>query len=300
MGSTGWPTNWRRFRNGDFTAIIYFSGHGYVEADDIYLIPYDLNLRRTRTSAIRASDFADVVARLTPRRLLSVSPPLSRGLVWVLSRRRRCRRHCSAAISRALFPPEAKSLAADRLAGGAGRAVLRSCQPASPRARRRPHTLHFSPHPEAALGHAQPSGGAAEAPVSTWPSSPRRPAKCAGTAEPSRTPSHSSGDWHSPGCAGAWRRRARQGGRRRPIHSRRCSIGAPMPLVVSWQPPSAVRAPLPRPAATPSANVRPRSVATTAAPSSAARRSSATTTTTTGRWPAAAPRAGTPSPAGRR
>ncbi|MBL8425264.1 MAG: SUMF1/EgtB/PvdO family nonheme iron enzyme [Candidatus Accumulibacter phosphatis] len=154
--------------DGDSTAIIYFSGHGYVEGNEHYLIPYDLNLRRTRTSAIRASDFADVVARLTPRRLLVVLDCCHAAGMGVKQAAPVPAAFASAAIPPALFPLEAKSLAADRLAGGAGRAVLSSCQPGESSyvradGRMSIFTFHLI---EALTGHAQPSGGAPEVLVS--------------------------------------------------------------------------------------------------------------------------------------
>jgi hypothetical protein len=59
--------------DGDSTAILYFSGHGHVEGDEHYLIPYDLNLRRMRSSAIRAD-------RLCRRgRATDAAPPARRS-----------------------------------------------------------------------------------------------------------------------------------------------------------------------------------------------------------------------------
>ena len=54
----------------DATAIVYFSGHGHEQDGEYFLIPYDLERRRMRSSAIAAADFAADVAALAPRRLL--------------------------------------------------------------------------------------------------------------------------------------------------------------------------------------------------------------------------------------
>ncbi|MBL8425261.1 MAG: caspase family protein [Candidatus Accumulibacter phosphatis] len=56
--------------DGNATAIVYFSGHGHVEDGEHFLIPYDFQRRRMRSSALAAADFAADVAALAPRRLL--------------------------------------------------------------------------------------------------------------------------------------------------------------------------------------------------------------------------------------
>ena len=133
---------------------------------DSYLIPYDLNLRRMRSSAIRAADFADAVAQLTPRRLLVVLDCCHAAGMAV--KQAAPAPFASAAIPPALFRTEAKSLAAGRLASGAGRAVLSSCQPGEHSYLRADgHMSIFTFHLiEALTGHAQPSGGAPEVLVS--------------------------------------------------------------------------------------------------------------------------------------
>ena len=152
--------------DGDSTAILYFSCHGHVEGGEHYLIPYDLNLRWLRSSAIRAADFADAVAQLTPRRLLVVLDCCHAAGMAV--KQAAPAPFVSAAIPPALFLPEAKSLAAGRLARGAGRAVLSSCQPGERSYLRADgHMSLFTYHLiEALTGHAQPSGGAPEVLVS--------------------------------------------------------------------------------------------------------------------------------------
>lgn len=113
----------------DATAIVYFSGHGHVEGGEHYLIPYDLNLRRMRSSALRATDFADAVAQLTPRRLLVVLDCCHAAGMVVKDAAPASAAFAGTAIPPALFLPEGESLAAGLLASGAGRAVLSSCQP---------------------------------------------------------------------------------------------------------------------------------------------------------------------------
>ncbi len=149
--------------DGDSTAIIYFSGHGHVEGDEHYLIPYDLNLRRMRSSAIRAADFADAVAQLTPRRLLVVLDCCHAAGMAV----KEAAPFASAAIPPTLFPPAGKSLATP-LAQGEGRAVLSSCRPGQlsylrADGRMSIFTYHLI---EALSGHAPGVGGATEVLVS--------------------------------------------------------------------------------------------------------------------------------------
>jgi hypothetical protein len=168
--------------DGDSTAILYFSGHGHVEGDEHYLIPYDLNLRRMRSSAIRATDFADAVAKLTPRRLLVVLDCCHAAGMGVKQAAPVPAPFASAAIPPALFLPQAKSPAAGRLAG---RAVLSSCQPGESSYLRADGRMSiFSYHLiEALTGHAQPSGGAREVLVSDLASYLQRAVRQSARAE---------------------------------------------------------------------------------------------------------------------
>jgi hypothetical protein len=138
----------------------------------------------------------------------------------------------SAAIPPALFLPEAKSLAAGRLASGAGRAVLSSCQPGESSylradGRMSIFTFHLI---EALTGHAQPSGGARGAGFrpdrATFSAHVRQSALAQHGAEQNPVPQP---DRQLPGRAGAWRRRARQG-----AGGARSRL-APLPPAVSWQ-----------------------------------------------------------------
>ncbi|MFZ6029445.1 MAG: caspase family protein [Chloroflexota bacterium] len=60
--------------DGNATAVIYYSGHGWCEqkSQAYYLIPYDVNLQRLRLTALRADDFAASISDIQPRRLLVV------------------------------------------------------------------------------------------------------------------------------------------------------------------------------------------------------------------------------------
>ncbi|MEF8759726.1 MAG: caspase family protein [Candidatus Accumulibacter sp. UW25] len=113
--------------DGD-SAILYFSGHGHVEGGEHYLIPYDLNLRRIRSSAIRAADFADAVAQLTPRRLLVVLDCCHAAGMAI--KNAAPAPFAGAAIPPALFLPEGKSP---------------GCRPCSPAAQGAPCSVRASP-----------------------------------------------------------------------------------------------------------------------------------------------------------
>ena len=153
--------------DGDSTAMIYFSGHGHVDGGEHYLIPCDLNLRRLRSSAIRAADFADAVAQLTPRRLLVVLDCCHAAGMAVKGADAGPAPFAGAALPPALFLPTGKSPGAGP-GSGEGRAVLSSCKPAEYSYLRADGRMSlFSFHLiEALTGHAQPSGGAAEVLVS--------------------------------------------------------------------------------------------------------------------------------------
>jgi formylglycine-generating enzyme required for sulfatase activity len=152
--------------DGDSTAIIYFSGHGHVDGGEHYLIPCDLNLRRLRSSAIRAADFADAVAQLTPRRLLVVLDCCHAAGMAIKGAA--AAPFAGATLPPALFLPAGKSPGAGLLADGKGRAVLSSCKPDESSwlradGRMSIFTFHLI---EALTGHAQPSDGAPEVLVS--------------------------------------------------------------------------------------------------------------------------------------
>ncbi|MCM8611762.1 caspase family protein [Accumulibacter sp.] len=150
----------------DTTAIIYFSGHGHVDGDEHYLIPYDLDGRHVATSSIRGAEFAEAVARLTPRRLLVVLDCCHAAGTWVKGTGNALP-ISSEAVPPALFLPGGKSLGSV-VAMGEGRAVLSSCgRKQFSYVRRDGQMSLFTYHLiEALTGHAQPQGGAREVLVS--------------------------------------------------------------------------------------------------------------------------------------
>lgn len=152
--------------DGNATAIVYFSGHGHVEDGEHFLIPYDFQRRRMRSSALAAADFAADVEALEPRRLLVLLDCCHAGGMAVKGTLAATALH-SAALPPTLFLPAGKSLAAP-LAEGEGRAVLSSCRPGQlsylrADGRMSIFTYHLI---EALSGHARPAGGATEVLVS--------------------------------------------------------------------------------------------------------------------------------------
>lgn len=159
---------------GDATAVIYYTGHGHVEAGSYFLIPYDVNLNRIKTSAIRAEDLAADIAALRPRRLL-VALDCCHAAGMDLKDLSGAPAVHSAAVPPALFMQgeqgvsgltEGKGFAA--LALGAGRAVLSSSQASEKSYLRKDRKMSiFTYHLiEALTGHAQPQAGATEVLVS--------------------------------------------------------------------------------------------------------------------------------------
>lgn len=152
--------------DGNATAIVYFSGHGHVEDGEHFLIPYDFQRRRMRSSALAAADFAADVADLAPRRLLVLLDCCHAGGMAVKDTLTATALR-SAALPPTLFLPGGKSLAAP-LAEGEGRGVLSSCRPGQlsylrADGRMSIFTYHLI---EALSGHARPAGGATEVLVS--------------------------------------------------------------------------------------------------------------------------------------
>jgi hypothetical protein len=158
--------------SGDATAVIYYTGHGHVEDGGYFLIPYDINLNRIKTSAIRAEDFAADAAALKPRRLLVILDCCHAAGMEV--------KHLGlplnpAAVPAAQFMQSEKGASAEEgakgleaLAQGSGRAVLSSSQKAEKSWVRRDGAMSiFTFHLiEALTGHAQPAEGATEVLVS--------------------------------------------------------------------------------------------------------------------------------------
>jgi uncharacterized caspase-like protein len=157
----------------DATAVLYYTGHGWrdeaVQPHGYYLLPCDVEEDALRSSALRAGDFAEAVAALNPRRLLVLLDCCHAGGMEVKGLE-------AAGYVGAAFPSElllvgeaavsatdgAKGL--DRLAQGAGRAVLSSSQGHQPSYLRRDRAMSiFTYHVvEALTGHAQPAWGATE------------------------------------------------------------------------------------------------------------------------------------------
>lgn len=54
------------------TVIIYYSGHGMFIDSDYYLIPYDVREGQITSRGLRATDFADAVNSVKPKRLLAI------------------------------------------------------------------------------------------------------------------------------------------------------------------------------------------------------------------------------------
>lgn len=160
--------------SGEATAIIYFTGHGHTEVGKYYLIPYDVNLKRIKTSALGAEDFADDVAAMQPRRLLVVFDCCHAAGMEVkdVAARDAIR---STAVPPALFMTGQQAISIETsgkglgaLARDAGRAILNSCQATEQSYIRNDRKMSiFTYHLiEALTGRAQPEAGAQEVLVS--------------------------------------------------------------------------------------------------------------------------------------
>lgn len=175
--------------NGNATAVIYYSGHGWrdtsTSAPTYYLIPYDIRENAARLTALRASDFADAVEGLTPRRLLVILDCCHAGGMDVKeidlagmeakSVASAAPGYVGSAIPAVLFMGTEKAVVLDEdskefelLAQGAGRAVLSSSQGDQSSYVRKDGAMSiFTYHLiEALTGHAQPAEGASEVLVS--------------------------------------------------------------------------------------------------------------------------------------
>lgn len=163
--------------SGNATAVVYYSGHGWrneaTQPPTYYLIPYDTQRQSTgpkTATALRAEEFAEAVAGLTPQRLLVVLDCCHAAGVDAKD----LGAYVPAALPVDLLladqvttqGPTTKGL--DQLQIGHGRAVLSSSL-GSERSYIRPDramsifTYHLI---EALTGHAQPQGGATEVLVS--------------------------------------------------------------------------------------------------------------------------------------
>jgi hypothetical protein len=120
--------------DADATAVIYYSGHGMVDNDQYYLIPYDIGeLRRVRQKAIKAEDMTAEIASIQSKRMLVILDCCHAGGMDIKS----VDLDAPPAINSAAFPidlPETKGVPAfepgskdvSLLAEGEGRAILNS------------------------------------------------------------------------------------------------------------------------------------------------------------------------------
>ena len=157
--------------SGEATTVIYFTGHGHQVAGSYYLIPYDVNVNRIKTNAIRAEDFAADIAALQPRRLLVVLDCCHAAGMDVKDLDADASAVRSVAVPPGLFmqgEAGVNSVAGgkgfERLAQGAGRAVLSSSRAGERSYLRKDRKMSiFTYHLiEALTGHAQPQAGATE------------------------------------------------------------------------------------------------------------------------------------------
>ena len=164
--------------SGNATAIVYYTGHGVrekAEPHDFYLIPYDIREGKIKSRALRATDFAEAVSELKPRRLLVVldcchaggmgvkGVPLPVGYVETAMTPSLLMEG-----EKAVGPGAKGAKGLETLAQGAGRAVLSSSTGGQSSYLRRDGKMSiFTYHLiEALTGHAQPQEGATEVLVS--------------------------------------------------------------------------------------------------------------------------------------
>lgn len=154
------------------TAVLYFTGHGHTEDGAYYLIPCDINLKRIKSSALSATDFAADVLALQPKRLLVM---LDCCHAAGMDAKALTDAFAGVAIPPGVFMGGQPGAGADgsakgleQLAVGAGRAVLSSSQNNEKSWLRKDRVMSiFTYHViEALSGHAQPAQGATEVLVS--------------------------------------------------------------------------------------------------------------------------------------
>ncbi len=156
------------------TAIIYYTGHGQREgsytAPEFYFVPYDMREGQIKTRGLRASDFAESVSALKPKRLLAIFDCCYAGGMGVKG----VDEYVSAALAPAWLMGGEKSMAepgakgVEMLAQGSGRAVLSSSTGEQRSYLRKDKSMSiFTYHLiESLTGHAQPQEGATEVLVS--------------------------------------------------------------------------------------------------------------------------------------
>jgi hypothetical protein len=163
---------------GNATAVIYYSGHGWRNATGAThcLVPYDMEVQGGQpilATALRADEFADLIAGLPAKRLLvALDCCHAAGLDL-----KDLEAFASAMLPVDLFLTAHDTAVVDPLAGskglaelalGAGRAILSSSQSDQKSYIRKDHKMSiFTYHLiEALTGHAQPQNGATEVLVS--------------------------------------------------------------------------------------------------------------------------------------
>ena len=160
------------------TVLVYYSGHGWRDDStappEYYLIPYDTKENRIKSSALRATDFAEAIEHLKPHRLLVILDCCHAGGMGVKNIAPPEIGYIEAAISPLLFVQENGSAVAsgekgiDVLKQGSGRAVLTSSRGEQRSYMRKDGAMSvFTYHLiESLTGHAQPATGATEVLVS--------------------------------------------------------------------------------------------------------------------------------------
>jgi hypothetical protein len=165
--------------DAEATAVIYYSGHGWRDEATVpagfYFIPYDIDERRIRRTALRADDVAGYIADMQPRRLLVLLDCCHAGGMGVKGPALSLPgNYISAALAPgALMRDDADAVGAgakglSSLAQGQGRAVLSASMGTQPSYLRADNeTSIFTYHlVEALTGHARPQAGAKEVLVS--------------------------------------------------------------------------------------------------------------------------------------
>lgn len=173
--------------SGNATAVVYYSGHGWrddsAKPPKFYLIPYDIKegKGKVRSLALRATDFAEAVGELRPRRLLMVLDCCHSGGMGAKDVFSLPDGYVGAAMPTPLLMEaeeatavtggkdvEAGEKGIEELAQGAGRAVLSSSQGEQRSYMRRDGKMSiFTYHLiEALTGHARMQEGATEVLVS--------------------------------------------------------------------------------------------------------------------------------------
>ncbi|MBN1890635.1 MAG: caspase family protein [Thermoflexales bacterium] len=162
------------------TAIVYYTGHGLREGSgsqaEFFLVPYDFKEEKVKLSALRATDLAEAIGALAPRRLLVVLDCCHASGMGIKGALSVPAGYAQAAVTPLLLMqgeqapvgPSAKGAKMETLALGKGRAVLSSSSgDQSSYIRKDGKMSIFTYHLiEALTGHAQPQEGAKEVLVS--------------------------------------------------------------------------------------------------------------------------------------